>query len=241
MALKFLSETEQHLLDGRLQSLLQTLTKQPPEPDGTVVGEARGIIESQVGKLIRPSWEATWEAGYLGDGHHRKGFVASAWFEVKHKEDATGRINRVPEFEKEADELYTVFTRLVAYIKETDADDRQDAVTNLKKALRRYLRLRGYNVESSAAATGPAAGSQVATATPADLPQLLSATDLAARLRQPPDRVETFLRRRRASHPDCYIEGDNPRKNEPRYLYRVADVWPALQKQLSKWSSLTDG
>lgn len=81
------------------------------------------------------------------------------------------------------------------------------------------------------AAPGPDAG-DAATAPrpdgPEDLPALLSAADLSDRLQQPRSRVESFLRRFRKSHRDCYTEADSPRRNEPRYLYRVADVWPAL-------------
>lgn len=60
------------------------------------------------------------------------------------------------------------------------------------------------------------------------LPSLLSAAELAKRIGQPVARVESFLRRYRAKHPDCFIESSCSRRNEPRYLFRTADVWPAL-------------
>jgi hypothetical protein len=72
------------------------------------------------------------------------------------------------------------------------------------------------------------------------LPVLLSAADIAKVLRQPKERVESFLRRFRKSNPDCCIEIGNPRRNEPRIFYRTADVWPALQEQLRKWEQLPD-
>jgi hypothetical protein len=73
------------------------------------------------------------------------------------------------------------------------------------------------------------------------LPVMLSAADLARSLGQPVSRVESFLRRFRESHPDCSIQVDSPRKNEPRVLYRTADVWPALQQQLPNWRKRTNG
>jgi hypothetical protein len=72
------------------------------------------------------------------------------------------------------------------------------------------------------------------------LPALLSAADLARCVGQPVDRVETFLRRFRAKHIDCFIEVDSPKKNEAQYLYRTEDVLPALEEQLPRWRQLTD-
>jgi len=70
-----------------------------------------------------------------------------------------------------------------------------------------------------------------------DLPQLCSAPDLARRLGLNVNLVDSFLRRLRGVKRDCYVESDNPRKNEPRYLYRTADIWPELQQQLPLWRS----
>ena len=67
------------------------------------------------------------------------------------------------------------------------------------------------------------------------LAELASASGLAMHLGQPVDRVEVFLRRFRADHPDCYIENDSRRKKESRYLYRVSDVLPPLQAQAEIW------
>lgn len=61
------------------------------------------------------------------------------------------------------------------------------------------------------------------------LPALASAPELAALINQPNDPVESFLRRYRNDHRDCFQPVDNPRRNEPRILYRVADVWEPLQ------------
>jgi hypothetical protein len=60
-------------------------------------------------------------------------------------------------------------------------------------------------------------------------PTFLSAADLAARLGQPKNAVEVFLRRYRKDYPDCATENEGRRHNEPRYLYRVADVLPHLR------------
>jgi hypothetical protein len=57
----------------------------------------------------------------------------------------------------------------------------------------------------------------------------LSAKDLATLLREEPSAVESFLRRYRTKYPDCYVENESPRKNDPHYLYRP-EVWPALLK-----------
>jgi hypothetical protein len=62
------------------------------------------------------------------------------------------------------------------------------------------------------------------------LAALLSAPDLARQFGLPVDRVESALRRFRKDHPDCFTEVENPRKNEPRYLYRTAEVCPVLQR-----------
>jgi hypothetical protein len=75
----------------------------------------------------------------------------------------------------------------------------------------------------------------------APLSEYLSASELARRLNQPAARVETFLRRYREKHLDCAVTVDSRCKNEPRYLYRSADVLPALKQRLLKWGRLTDG
>jgi len=69
-------------------------------------------------------------------------------------------------------------------------------------------------------------------------PELLSASDLARWLKQPRGRVETFLRRYRRDHPDCFAPVKARRKNEPARLYRTKVVWPALQAQLASWRTL---
>jgi hypothetical protein len=66
--------------------------------------------------------------------------------------------------------------------------------------------------------------------TEASLSPLLSAADLARHLQKNRESVATFLRRYREKFPDCVEKVDTPRKNEPRYLYRSRDVWPALKK-----------
>jgi hypothetical protein len=75
---------------------------------------------------------------------------------------------------------------------------------------------------------------------PGGLAVMLSAPDLARALGQPLSRVESFLRRHRQAAPDCFIETPDRRSREPHYLYRTADVWPTLQKQMQKWEKLTN-
>jgi hypothetical protein len=60
------------------------------------------------------------------------------------------------------------------------------------------------------------------------LPFVATAAEIAKLLGRDPDAVATFLQRHRRSHPDCVIENDNRRNREHRYLYRCAEVWPAL-------------
>lgn len=76
-----------------------------------------------------------------------------------------------------------------------------------------------------------------------NIPPFQSASDLARRLGQPIDTVETFLRRHRERFPDCFREAEGRRRNEPRYLYRVADVWPALRDHFdtARRHEMTDG
>jgi hypothetical protein len=81
--------------------------------------------------------------------------------------------------------------------------------------------------------TTPPVTHAVGTAPPADWPTFLSAADLARRTRLNSTRLESALRRFREKNPDCCNEQQNPRRNEPRYLYRVADVWPVVQKLLT--------
>jgi hypothetical protein len=61
-----------------------------------------------------------------------------------------------------------------------------------------------------------------------------SASDLARHLGRPVPAVESFLRRSRDNHPDCYVETEGRRRNEPRYLYRVADILPSLQEHFAR-------
>ena len=69
-----------------------------------------------------------------------------------------------------------------------------------------------------------------------DLPlgEFLSANDLSGRLPASKDAVESFLRRYRDKHPDCFIENEGRRVNEARYLYRVDEVWPDLKSKFPK-------
>lgn len=66
------------------------------------------------------------------------------------------------------------------------------------------------------------------------LPKMASAGDLFHHLRQnglaevTKAAVNTFLSRYREKHPYCREEYPNRLKGEPQYIYRTADVWPAL-------------
>jgi hypothetical protein len=62
------------------------------------------------------------------------------------------------------------------------------------------------------------------------LPALLSASDIATRIGRLRSSVTSFLTRFAETHPDCRVETPSKRRNEPAYLYRTADVWPALEK-----------
>jgi hypothetical protein len=70
-------------------------------------------------------------------------------------------------------------------------------------------------------------------------PPFQSARDLADFVRQDGAAVESFLRRYRERFSDCFREAEGQRRNEPRYLYRVKDVWPALREHFLSQS--TDG
>jgi hypothetical protein len=66
---------------------------------------------------------------------------------------------------------------------------------------------------------------------------MLAAADLAAALRVPErvNAVDNALRRFLSAHPGCRDEIANPRKGEPRYVYRVDHVWPMLLQKLPGW------
>ncbi len=65
-------------------------------------------------------------------------------------------------------------------------------------------------------------------------PALMSASDLARRLGMGPDAVNSFLYRHRRKRPFCCDEVPTPRKNEPRLLFRTADVVPSLKQLRDK-------
>jgi hypothetical protein len=60
--------------------------------------------------------------------------------------------------------------------------------------------------------------------------KMLTASDVARYLNLPAPRVESALRRFRKKHPDCAEEQKHPRRNEPRWFYRTADIQPVLQQ-----------
>src|SRR5262249_40582538 len=70
------------------------------------------------------------------------------------------------------------------------------------------------------------------------LSRLLSAADLtrilSARLGRPCGGVDSFLARYRKEHLDGFEAIDGRRMNEPRIMYRTADVWPVLWEKYSR-------
>jgi hypothetical protein len=62
-------------------------------------------------------------------------------------------------------------------------------------------------------------------------PEVMSAGDIAKRLRLETNPVEVFLRRYRKEYSDCVVvvEPEDRRRNAARYLYRTADVLPHLR------------
>jgi hypothetical protein len=72
---------------------------------------------------------------------------------------------------------------------------------------------------------------------PIPTPFVMAATDLADALGVPTsaNAVENALRRYAEKNPGCRDEIKNPRKGEPRYVYRVKDVWAHLLSKLPSW------
>ena len=64
------------------------------------------------------------------------------------------------------------------------------------------------------------------------LPTLLSASDIAKFIKRNPKSVTSFLTRFAEKYPGCRAELEVKRVNEPQYLYRTAEVWPAIQEWL---------
>ena len=66
-----------------------------------------------------------------------------------------------------------------------------------------------------------------------------AARDLAAKLGAEVGKVETVLRRYFDKNPECRTQVENPRRGEPRHVYRVAEVWPELVKAWRRWNITT--
>ena len=64
------------------------------------------------------------------------------------------------------------------------------------------------------------------------LMKMATAPDIARLLQLSSSRVETALRRFREDHPECCEPVGNPRKNEPQYIYRTAEIRPVLERLL---------
>jgi hypothetical protein len=76
-----------------------------------------------------------------------------------------------------------------------------------------------------------ASGKQTPAEAPPPLPPRASAKELAELVGKPVAAVESFLRRHRDKAPDSFVivDPDERRRNEPKYLYRVAEVLPVLK------------
>jgi hypothetical protein len=128
------------------------------------------------------------------------------------------------------------YTKVQKRFKTLDLPDWED--------IRVAVQLEAAKAQAARKATVMLGGDRVVGAKPVEPPAvllaMLSATDIARYINQPVGRVETFLRRFREKKPDCAEPVNNPRRGEPHYLYRVADVWPMIQEKLKSWSKLTD-
>jgi hypothetical protein len=124
-------------------------------------------------------------------------------------------INAEPMTDKD---LFAFFARRYGWTVETCRHTADcDLMAFLEEELKHELRMR--------AADPP---QQVAEAA---APEFLSVSDLAGLLHLSVDQVDAFLRRYRKKYPDCCIETEGRRKNDPKYLYRSADVLPVLEQR----------
>jgi hypothetical protein len=62
------------------------------------------------------------------------------------------------------------------------------------------------------------------------LPEFMSARELAGHFELSLRAVESFLGRYRADYPDSFIATETPRRNDPRFLHRTAEVVPHLKR-----------
>jgi hypothetical protein len=132
------------------------------------------------------------------------------------------------------EQVPAVFERLGA-----KQDDSREALVNELRPLAEKVKagldrqdVRLADLETRLAALGCKEESAEPT-TPAtdDFTGILSAPDIARRFGVKITPLESALRRARESQPDCFIETDEGRRrNEPRYLYRVADVQPIIER-----------
>lgn len=66
------------------------------------------------------------------------------------------------------------------------------------------------------------------------LPTVMSASDLAVHVGRNVKSVSSFLSRLADKLPDCRLEVNDRRRNEPAYLYRTDVVWPAIKRWLER-------
>src|SRR5262245_33188947 len=195
----------------------------------------RENVYQLLGRLLRGGGEVLWQQ-LKDEGFADAFFIAlqtPAWVEIRTLHPPEGGCRWMVRITTDGMAAHALWVPTGA-----QADDRTAlAAERSQPATGRKIVGQGVDaVDQMPQAPVPAGG----VVAPADvLPAMLSASDLAKRIGQPSARVETFLRRFRATNRDCAVEVDNPRKNSAKYLYRTKDVWPALQAQLPKWAELT--
>ena len=109
-----------------------------------------------------------------------------------------------------------------------EADAAKDGNPTHIVKTRRDVKARLGALAATPAGTGGSEGGEANA--DAILPVMLSASDIAGRIKRNSKSVTSFLTRLAVKYPDCRIEIEAKRRNEPAYLYRSADIWPALEK-----------
>jgi len=95
--------------------------------------------------------------------------------------------------------------------------------------LAEWCRLELGKVESQSPSEPPGSNAGPDLETVDGKQEFASGPELARKLEITNDAADARLRRIREKYPDCFIEIDHPRANEPKYIYRVADVIDLLR------------
>ncbi len=144
----------------------------------------------------------------------------------------------------DVDQLCSTTDAMVKWCDANNASFLSQPIDDFKEAFLHYHRDGGANriQETRARATSAIRrlkniiGKHTPIASPGDF---LSAKDIAKMVNVACSPVETFLRRFRKARRDCFIITDSRRRNEPKYLYRLPDVLPALKEHFQL--NLSDG